>query len=153
MIIGLPGNPHLRIMSFGYDSDRVPDVDVLVDARDWFPEISPELRDLTGLDQAVVDAVRATPGVPGVTRALYLAVNTLIRLQVRAVEVAIGCADGQQRSVVIANEVAKLACDGDGYDVEVTHRDVKKPPPDSRPSTEPAATPDEGNHDGDVTGR
>lgn len=123
----------LRVVSFGYghnedlaDYDIVPDI--TVDVRDWFrdPHIDPALREMTGLDQAVIDKVRSTPGVLDFVDSLYWAVLSLLRTGIRDVTVAIGCVGGRHRSVVIAQLLADRAAEP-GRKATVTHLHVDRP--------------------------
>lgn len=120
-------NP-LRVVSFGYGHDAPPAADITVDLRDWFrdPHIDPELRQMTGLDQAVVDKVLGTHGVRRFVSTFgHLALH-LMRLRGRTVVVAVGCVGGRHRSVVIADQAA-LYVRRYGYSVEVQHLHVDRP--------------------------
>lgn len=123
----------LLVYSFGYghhdtlaEHDIVPDI--TVDVRDWFrdPHIDPALREMTGLDQAVVDKVMGTHGVRLFSDDLTGLAIRLCQLRVRTVVVAVGCVGGRHRSVVIADRVAKVAlwC---GFSAEVEHLHVDRP--------------------------
>lgn len=121
--------PLVHIQSFGY-GHMPPDfgLDMTFDLRDWFrdPHVSPQLRNLNGGDQLVIDAVLNTDGVHNFLEALVTLALGQALLGVREVRVGIGCVGGRHRSVVIAEQLgarlAKL-----GLDVEVSHRDVNKP--------------------------
>jgi RNase adaptor protein for sRNA GlmZ degradation len=120
----------LLVYSFGYGHNEPPpgQIDITVDVRDWFrdPHIDPALREMTGLDQVVVDKVMATAGVTEfVTDLAGLAVR-LCQQKVRAVVVAVGCVGGRHRSVVIADRVAAVA-GWWGYAAEVKHLHVDRP--------------------------
>lgn len=123
---------NLRVLSFGYGHGDLPDevkrADITVDVRDWFrdPHVDPSLREMTGLDRAVIDKVLATWGVTRFIATLgHLAVN-LMRQRKRTVIVAVGCVGGRHRSVVIAAEVVRY-CARYGYRTEVEHLHVDRP--------------------------
>jgi rhodanese/phosphatase family RapZ-like protein len=126
--LDVPG-VQLRVVSFGYGhGEDLPAADHTADVRDWFkdPHVSPELRELTGRDQAVIDNVLETEGVVDYLDGLYRLANTLRNLQVRTVTIAIGCVGGRHRSVVIAQQLADMA-EGAGWTVQVEHLHVDRP--------------------------
>lgn len=123
-----PGSPAVRITSFGYRHPLPsPPADIVINLQDHLrdPHVDPALRDLTGQDPEVVAAVLATPGAPEVAAGLALIVRGC-HATGAPVTVAIGCAGGRHRSVVIANHLAGLLT-GDGIPAEVTHRDISQP--------------------------
>ena len=107
------------VTSFGY-LHSTPRADVLVDVREHLrdPHVDPAFRELTGHDTAVMERVLATPGAGALIDALVAAAAALLPGACktgRLVRVAIGCAGGRHRSVVIANAVAaRLALAGWG---------------------------------------
>lgn len=120
--------PDLRVVSFGYghraDLDELlggrPTIEV--DVRTWFrdPHIDPKLRTMTGQDQAVVDKVLGTEGVPAFVSGLYFAARSMLDLRLgQTVTVAIGCVGGRHRSYVLAEAT--------GWSVEVEHLHVHLP--------------------------
>jgi len=104
-----------------------PRADVLVDVREHLrdPHVDPAFRELTGHDTAVMERVLATPGASALIDALVAAAAALLtgaRRTGRLVRVAIGCAGGRHRSVVIADAVAaRLALAGWGTEAEHLH--------------------------------
>lgn len=118
----------LRVLSFGYGHDDTPKADITVDVRDWFrdPHIDPKLRQMTGLDQEVVDKVMSTTGVEAFADDLAGIAIRLLALGQRQVVVAVGCVGGRHRSVVIADRVAKVV-DWCGYTAGVEHLHVDRP--------------------------
>jgi UPF0042 nucleotide-binding protein len=119
------------VHSFGYLHEPPPDADITIDlrqvARD--PHTTPEMRELTGLEPTIKWHVLDNPDVLGVLRALYHLTMAYLPSKDAAgtvVRVAIGCAGGRHRSVVVANElVDMLTVVGVGADVE--HRDILRP--------------------------
>jgi RNase adaptor protein for sRNA GlmZ degradation len=121
--------PDLRVISFGYGHAEPPaPADLTVDLRDWFRDPHPELQQLTGLDQPVVNAVMATAGVPEFIDDALQLVGQFVERRARTVVLAVGCVGGRHRSVVIADRIAHLAAYRlDDWRVEVQHRDVHRP--------------------------
>lgn len=119
----------LRVVSFGYGhGEPPPTADITIDVRDWFkdPHVSPELRQMTGLDDPVDEAVLDTPGVTEFGERLFATIEVLLQLRVRTVTVAVGCVGGRHRSVVMARMWGRWA-EIEGWSVEVSHRDVDRP--------------------------
>jgi RNase adapter protein RapZ len=119
---------HLTMLSFGYKHGLPVDADVILDCRLLpNPHWIPELRPLTGLDDAVRDYVFAQAGAP---EFLDAAMGLLRRYEQGYVgegkhyaTIAIGCTGGRHRSVAISNELAKRMR-ADGVEVQLSHRDV-----------------------------
>ena len=119
----------IRIVSFGYGHDAAPTADVTYDVstkRFRNPFHDPALKQLTGLDQAVYDHVRQTPGIEPLAQS---AAATAIGLEDNTdgeVVLAFGCVGGRHRSVGLARRTAELL-ELSGRWVEIEHRDVDKP--------------------------
>ncbi len=116
----------VQLVSFGYGHGAPPAAHITVDVRTHFrdPQFDPAQRELTGADKVVRDAVLAMPGA----RTLVTGIVVVARGYLRApaslpVTVAIGCAGGRHRSVVIADEVARLL----GPAAVLEHRDIGLP--------------------------
>jgi UPF0042 nucleotide-binding protein len=123
----------VTVTSFGYghqDTDGrpvpPPAAHLTIDVRTHFrdPHVSPGLRHLTGTDEAVIDAVMATPGVHALIDAILDAVTAFRTAPVPSpVTVAVGCVGGRHRSVVIASFIAALL----PGKVGLVHRDIARP--------------------------
>lgn len=119
------------IESFGYLHPAGPPealltLDLRRDLRDPHFNPDPVFRELTGIDQRVINAVMETPG------AIDLVVKTAKLLtglhKFEDIRVAIGCAGGRHRSVVVADFIAyELRLYWNRTDVVVTHRDIELP--------------------------
>lgn len=123
----------IRITSFGYLHGSVPaGVDLLLDARNLIrdPHVDPELRELTGRDEAAQVAIMRTPGAQALVdllaQAAIYADEVTGPMTGRAAHVAIGCQVGRHRSVVLADHLARVLADT-GRSVDVQHRDVDRP--------------------------
>lgn len=129
VVVSHSPNVQVVITSFGYRHlrDKRPRADIVVDVREHLrdPHIDPRLRALTGHDLPVIERVLRTPGAQGLIASLVAAAVALLPAACRTgrlVSVAIGCAGGRHRSVVIADTVAtRLARLGWGAEAEHLH--------------------------------
>jgi UPF0042 nucleotide-binding protein len=119
---------HATVMSFGYKYGLPVDADIVVDCRLLpNPHWVPELRPLTGLDEAVRDYVFAQEGaqefVDAYADLLHRYEEGYTREGKHYATLAVGCTGGKHRSVAIAQELAQRLR-ADGVDVTVVHRDL-----------------------------
>ena len=118
------------VVSFGYKHGLPLDVDLVFDCRflpnpHWVDELRPQ----TGLDEPVKEYVLSQP----VAQEFLTRVDGLLGLVLPAfvaegktyLRIAIGCTGGRHRSVVIAEEIARLLGEH-GLDPTVAHRDVAR---------------------------
>ncbi len=122
----------INVLSFGYKYGIPVDADLVLDCR--FipnPHWIPELRPLSGLDDAVYIHVLATDGVSDFVKAYVAVVEKMLPGYLQEgkkyVTIAIGCTGGKHRSVSIAREIAaQLNREHGEYAVSAhaTHRDV-----------------------------
>jgi UPF0042 nucleotide-binding protein len=129
----MTGPAPVTVTSFGYghrDADGKPvpppAADVTIDVRAHFrdPHVDPGLRYLTGADGPVIEAVMTTPGVPALIDATVAQVEAFRDAPAPCpVTVAVGCAGGRHRSVVIAAFIAALL----PGKVGLVHRDIHRP--------------------------
>ena len=122
-----PGQPRARLISFGYLHGAPPaSADPVIDLRSFRdPHINPALQQLTARDQAVVDTVLRTPGIPDRIEA----VARIARHELAAghgITVAFGCSGGRHRAPVAAEQAASILRT-DGWTVDLEHRDLGKP--------------------------
>jgi RNase adapter protein RapZ len=130
---GKVGRLAVTFLTFGYKHGTPRDADLTFDVRFLpNPHYESELRDLTGLDDAVVEYVESSDGIAE----FYDRLTPLLDYLLPAYEqegkahltVGIGCTGGRHRSVVIGEHLARTyALRGDLL-VDVVHRDVQKPP-------------------------
>ena len=131
----LPGNVAGRLaltfMSFGFKHGPPRGEDLAFDVRFLAnPHYEPELRELTGLDERVVEYI----GRDGRLQELYVRLHALLDFLLEQyvaegkahLVIAIGCTGGRHRSVAIAEHLAARYREWDSLDVAVTHRDVDK---------------------------
>jgi RNase adaptor protein for sRNA GlmZ degradation len=117
----------LTIISFGYLHGQPPAADITQDMRSFRdPHVDPAMRQLTGRDEAVIAKVLATSGIVGVINRLAMECASRSGYGKQPVTVAVGCAGGRHRSVVVADQVARLLRE-QGYAVTVDHRDIEQP--------------------------
>lgn len=126
-----PGLIRVVVESFGYLHGPAPVADITLDlrsvARD--PDTSPWMRELTGLDQVIRTKILNGWNVQGVIGALVTLTARLVPGRDAAgevVQVALGCAGGRHRSVVLANELVNRLNEA-GIGADVSHRDILRP--------------------------
>ena len=122
----------INVLSFGYKYGIPVDADLVLDCR--FipnPHWIPDLRPLSGLDDAVYNHVLASDGVADFVKSYVVVVEKMIPGYLtegkKYVTIAIGCTGGKHRSVSIAREIAaQLNREHGDYAVSAhaTHRDV-----------------------------
>ncbi len=123
----------VTFMSFGFKHGPPREEDLAFDVRFLAnPHYEPELRDLTGLDDAVIEYIARD----GRLRELYDRLQALLDFLLPQyvaegkahLVIAIGCTGGRHRSVAIAEHLAARYSDHDDLDVAVAHRDIERPP-------------------------
>jgi UPF0042 nucleotide-binding protein len=130
---GKIGRLAVTFLTFGFKHGTPRDADLTFDVRFLpNPHYEAELRDLTGLDDAVIDYVEGSNGI----REFYDHLTPLLDYLLPMYEqegkshltVGIGCTGGRHRSVVIAEHLARVYAARGDLLVDVVHRDVQKPP-------------------------
>ena len=120
----------VTIMSFGFKHGIPVDADMVADAR-FLPNPfwDESLRDLTGRDATVADAVLAGDGADVFLEHLAALVRTTrdgyLREGKRFVTVAVGCTGGKHRSVALAEALSTML-ESPHAVVGVEHRDLGK---------------------------
>ena len=130
---GAVGKLGVTFLTYGYKHGAPRDTDLAFDVRLLpNPHYEPELRELTGLDQPVIEYVAASDGLEEFMDRLLPLLDYLLPAYEREgkahLTVGVGCTGGRHRSVVIAERLARRYADGGEYNVDVVHRDVDKPP-------------------------
>jgi len=120
----------ITVVSFGFKYGVPLDADLVFDVRFLpNPHFVPELKDLTGNDQPVIEYLEQSEEVRETTRRFNELLDYLIPLYQREgksyVTVGIGCTGGKHRSVALANALNQHL-NRKGFHARVTHRDVKK---------------------------
>lgn len=122
----------VNVLSFGYKYGIPVDADLVLDCRfipnpHWIPDLKP----LSGLDDAVYNHVLASDGVADFVKSYVNVVEKMLPGYLtegkKYVTIAIGCTGGKHRSVSIAREIAsQLNREHGDYAVSAhaTHRDV-----------------------------
>jgi RNase adapter protein RapZ len=129
---GHVGKLAVTFLTFGYKHGTPRDADLTFDVRFLpNPHYEAELRERTGLDQEVMDYVEASAGIDDFYDRLVPLLDYLLPAYENEgkahLTVGIGCTGGRHRSVVIAERLARVYGDRDGYLIDVVHRDVDKP--------------------------
>jgi RNase adapter protein RapZ len=127
------GRLALTFMSFGFKHGPPREEDLAFDVRFLAnPHYEPELRDLTGLDERVVEYIRRDGRLEELYERLHGLLDFLLSEYVAEgkahLMIAIGCTGGRHRSVAIAEHLATRYRDQDDLDVAVVHRDLDKRP-------------------------
>jgi UPF0042 nucleotide-binding protein len=127
------GKLAVTLLTFGFKHGAPGEADLLFDVRFLpNPHYEEDLRDLTGLDQAVVDYVAGSDGIGDFYARLLPLLDYLLPAYAREgkahLTIGIGCTGGRHRSVVIAEHMQRAIAERDEYLVDVVHRDVDKPP-------------------------
>jgi RNase adapter protein RapZ len=130
---GKVGRLAVTFMTFGFKHGSPRDADLTFDVRFLpNPHYEAELRELTGLDDAVIEYVERSDGIGQ----FYERLTPLLDYLLPAYEnegkshltVAIGCTGGRHRSVVIAEHLARTYGARGDLLVDLVHRDITKPP-------------------------
>ncbi len=118
----------INIESFGYKNGLPLNADIVLDMR--FvpnPYYVPSLKKLTGNSKRVRDYVLRHDEVQRFVADITKLINNMIPCYVREgkynLNIAFGCTGGQHRSVVMANEFARIL-EHEGKRVTLTHRDL-----------------------------
>jgi UPF0042 nucleotide-binding protein len=129
-LFGTPESTKLKVtvISFGFKYGIPVDADFVADMR--FipnPHWVPELRPMTGRDQAVSTYVMERPGAQAFLEqylpVLETAATGYLTEGKRFFTIAVGCTGGKHRSVAMAEEIA-TRLRARGYDTRPAHRDL-----------------------------
>lgn len=118
------------LTSFGYKHGIPYGTDLLFDVRFLInPYFEPELRELSGQDEAVLAFMRDHEGFEEFLKRLHDFLLYLLpqyRRENRSyLSVSIGCTGGRHRSVAVCSRLATLLSDT-GLSIRVEHRDIEK---------------------------
>lgn len=120
----------ITVVSFGFKYGVPLDADLVFDVRFLpNPHFVPELKELSGNDQPVIEYLNRSDEARETVRRFCELLDFLMPLYHREgksyITVAIGCTGGRHRSVAVANEIGKHLNRSEQH-ARVTHRDVKK---------------------------
>ena len=120
----------VNVVSFGFKHGIPLDTDLLFDARCLpNPHFVPELRVLTGRDDAIAAFLEAAPDVPETMERLLDLLRFLLPRYQREgksyVTVGIGCTGGRHRSVYFVDQLTERLA-AEGFAVRASHRDVER---------------------------
>lgn len=124
------GDFTINIVSFGYKVGIPLDCDIVMDVR-FLPNpfYDPQMRTMTGEDEAVIRYVLDYPVTKSFTRRFLNLLKFLVPYYIEEgktnLAISIGCTGGQHRSVVLADYIGKQLRKM-GYNVIVRHRDVAR---------------------------
>ena len=120
----------LMVVSFGFKYGVPQEADLVFDVRCLpNPFYVPELKNLTGLDQPVVDYVMQSPESQEFLRRIESFLEYALPLYVKEGKsqllIAVGCTGGKHRSITFARKIGEF-CQKLGYAPSVQHRDAKR---------------------------
>ena len=120
----------VTIITFGFKHSMPYNLDLLFDVRFLpNPHFVAELRPKTGLDEEVVEYLRAQPDYEEFYRRLYDFVSYVLPGYQKEMKsyltIGVGCTGGKHRSVAIGQRLAG-DLEAAGYNVEIVHRDYKR---------------------------
>ena len=120
----------LMVVSFGFKYGIPQEADLVFDVRCLpNPFYVPELKNLTGLDQAVVDYVMKAPESQEFLRRIESFLEYALPLYVKEgksqLMIAVGCTGGKHRSITFARKIGEY-CQKLGYAPSVQHLDAKR---------------------------
>lgn len=120
----------LTVVSFGFKYGLPQEADLVLDVRCLpNPFYVPELKNLTGMDQAVVDYVMAAPESQELLRRYENMLEYALPLYVKEgksqLMIAVGCTGGKHRSITFARKIGEF-CQKLGYEPSIQHRDAKR---------------------------
>ena len=120
----------LMVVSFGFKYGIPQEADLVFDVRCLpNPFYVPELKNLTGLDQAVVDYAMKAPESQEFLRRIESFLEYALPLYVKEgksqLMIAVGCTGGKHRSITFARKIGEY-CQKLGYAPSVQHRDAKR---------------------------
>lgn len=120
----------ISVVSFGFKHGVPLDADVVFDVRFLAnPFWVPKMREHNGLQPDVVQYVLSDPLTEPLLEKLFdlaeFSIPQYIREGKAYLTIAIGCTGGKQRSVVVANELARFLASAN-YVVRVEHRDLSQ---------------------------
>lgn len=125
-----PSRTALSLLSFGYKHGLPVDADLVFDARCLpNPHFVEALQPLTGLAPQVGEYVLGFAQARGFVERIQEFLKFTLPLYVQEgkayLTIAVGCTGGRHRSVVLAEELARLLREA-GYEVSVRHRDIER---------------------------
>ena len=120
----------LTVVSFGFKYGLPQEADLVLDVRCLpNPFYVPELKNLTGMDQPVVDYVMAAPESQELLRRYERMLEYALPLYVKEgksqLMIAVGCTGGKHRSITFARKIGEF-CQKLGYAPSIQHRDAKR---------------------------
>ena len=120
----------LTVVSFGFKYGLPQEADLVLDVRCLpNPFYVPELKNLTGLDQEVVDYVMNSEASQELLRRYESMLEYALPLYVKEgksqLMIAVGCTGGKHRSITFARKIGEF-CEKLGYEPSVQHRDAKR---------------------------
>ncbi len=126
----------LTFMSFGFKHGPPREEDLAFDVRFLpNPHYESDLRDLTGLDERVIQYVASDGRLEQFYERLHALLDFLLPQYVGEgrshLVIAIGCTGGRHRSVAVAEHLAQRYGEREDLSVAIAHRDIDRRPRDA----------------------
>lgn len=120
----------LNVVSFGFKYGLPQEADLVLDVRCLpNPFYVPELKNLTGMDQPVVDFVMASAEAKELLRRYESMLEYALPLYIKEgksqLMIAVGCTGGKHRSITFARKIGEF-CQKAGYAPSIQHRDINR---------------------------
>ncbi len=120
----------VQCISFGFKYGPLTEADILIDARCLpNPFYEEDLKNLTGLDNAVKEYVLSTDSARDFSDKLMAFIDSAVPLYSSEGKsrlcICIGCTGGKHRSVTFAENISKYLTEK-GYNCVAVHRDINK---------------------------
>jgi UPF0042 nucleotide-binding protein len=130
---GKIGRLAVTFLTFGFKHGTPRDADLSFDVRFLpNPHYEADLRELTGLDDSVIEYVEGSDGIQDFYDHLTPLLDYLLPKYEQEgkshLTIGVGCTGGRHRSVVIAEHLARVYAARGDLLIDVVHRDVQKPP-------------------------
>lgn len=123
----------IEIISFGFKTNDIPNTNYLIDVRFLNnPFYVDELKELTGLDEEVINFFKTDQNIDKFLNNLFAWVEYILKSNKYAnkekIIISIGCTGGQHRSPYITECLARYLTDKDElcHELSVRHRELKK---------------------------
>ncbi len=121
----------VSIISFGFKYGIPLQTDFVFDVRFLpNPYFVPELKNLTGLDEAVQNYIMNNPISVSLQNKIYEIFEILLPLYIEdkraSINISIGCTGGKHRSVVIAEKLFNRMRYDNRLDISIYHRDINR---------------------------
>lgn len=122
---------NVSIISFGFKYGIPLQTDFVFDVRFLpNPYFVPELKHLTGTDDAVKKFIMSNHTSKLLLQKIYDIFDTMLPLYIsekrNSINISIGCTGGKHRSVTIAEELKNMMSNNEHFEINIYHRDINR---------------------------